>query len=239
MGVKPLAADDPILLHFILESYLQKLLKYNLEPYLIPSLFPTDLVDTAYEQAAGVLLLGGADFHPSLYGEELHPKTKPLDMRRDELDLRIARKAFADRKPILGICRGNQAIAIASGGSLHQHIPESFPDEEHGLSEGTASYSALAEGKSSHPVIVEQGSKIHAIIGKEQISVTTAHHQAVKALGSDFRISGRSPSGVVEIIEYIDPDYFCFGIQSHPEAEEKGDLEQLFDAFKAAVEEYH
>lgn len=236
MGVRKINEDDIVLGHIALETYLKKMLKYGLEPRPVPTCNTDEMIEAAYNECGGVLLMGGADFFPDTYGAEKHEMTTPLYKRRDEVELRLVRQCIKDKKPILGICRGCQAINIACGGTLHQHIPEIASEETH--MPNPPAYTPLIEGRSSHPAIVEKGSRLFKIIGKERISVTTAHHQAVEKSGANLQVSARSPQGIVEAVEYTDPSIFCFGLQSHPEAEENGDLEPIFKAFTEAVENY-
>ena len=223
--------------HIVRETYLVRLLACDLEPVLISPIFPQPLIDARYAECDGVLLMGGGDIDPSHFRTVAHPTTKIDDPRRDELELALARRAIVDRKPMLGVCRGAQTIAVAQGGTLHQHLPESVPDERHGVSEG-GNYDDLLKRAQRHDVLLEPQSHIRKILGKDRVSVPSGHHQAVDVPGNDLIISGRSPKGVAEVIEHIDPSYFCFGIQSHPEMPNADDLKPLFEAFAHAARAY-
>jgi len=228
--------DSKGLAHMARKTYLDKILAYHLEPRLMPTCLPDDMIDAVYNECDGILLMGGDDFDPKTYDEVQHEKTTPTDTRRDEVELRLIQKAIKDKKPVFGICRGCQAINIACGGSLHQHIPDIVPDEAH--VPNPPAYKSLFDGKSNHPATVEKGSRLFSLINKEHISVTSAHHQSVNRLGNGLAISARSPRGIVEAIESIDPSFFLLGVQSHPETEVNGDLEPVFKAFAGAVEVY-
>jgi putative glutamine amidotransferase len=211
------------------QTYIKKLIHYNLLALFVSPLFEKEAVDELYDLSDGVLCMGGYDIDPVHYGEKSHPKNDTPDKKRDELELYILKKVLEDKKPYLGICRGCQALAIASGGKLYQHVLEHYPNENH----SATSYEDLA--KISHSVQIIPDTKLFKIINKKKIDVNSAHHQAISKPGKNMKISAVSPEGVVEAIEHTDKNFFCIGIQSHPEALDKGDLEPLFKAFASSV----
>ncbi len=230
MAVLKLAPDTIAPLHFARETYIKKLLAYGLEPVFVSPLFPKALVDRAYADANGVLCMGGTDIDPRNYGAEAHPSTEAGEPLRDELELYIAKKAIADKKPFLGICRGCQVLAVAAGGSLEQHVPDVAPNEAHGVGEG-GTYDTIRT-QERHGTRIAHGSKAFKLLGAA-VPMPSGHHQAVKDPGDEMLVTGVSPAGIVEIIEHRDPSYFCFGIQGHPEVE-AGPLEPVFKAFAEA-----
>lgn len=121
-------------LHYFRATYIQKLLTYNLVPLFVTTLMPKEMIDELYNHSDGIYFIGGTDFHPSTYGEHPHPKTDANDPERDALELYVLKKTLADKKPFLGICRGCEALAIASRGNLYQHLSDIFPEENHVLS---------------------------------------------------------------------------------------------------------
>lgn len=209
-------------------TYLKKLSNYGLAPVLVSYILKKEAVKNLYRECGGVFFPGGADLDAQLYGEEPHPKNYGVNREFDEFQVDILRRALRDKKPFLGICRGAQILAVAAGGSLHQHLPDMFPDEKHNV----PVYADL--GRVKHEVIISPRSRAFGILKKEKVMVNSGHHQAVKNPGAGLMISGRSPAGVAEILEHEDPDYFCFGLQCHPEAE-TGDFEPFFEAFARAV----
>jgi putative glutamine amidotransferase len=174
--------------------------------------------------------MGGGDIDPHAYGASLHSETKIEDVRRDALEILLAQRAEKDKKPILGICRGHQVMAVAGGGSLIQHVPEIAPGESHAVK----AYAHLRNEGTGHSVILTPESRIAAVLQKTKIQVTSGHHQAVKDPGAGMRIVGYSPGGIPEIIESTE-ERFAYGVQCHPEAEDVKDLEPLFAAFGEAV----
>ncbi|HMO01518.1 MAG TPA: gamma-glutamyl-gamma-aminobutyrate hydrolase family protein [Oligoflexia bacterium] len=216
--------------HACASTYVKKCARYGLIPLFVSPLMTPEQIAAIYKLAGGLLLLGGEDIKPSLYNEEPHQETKAQDTGRDELELTICKMALKEEKPILGICRGCQLLTVASGGSLIQHLPDITS-----INHNSESYAALVN-KNAHKIAIQKNSKAHKIINKEIANVNSGHHQAAKTIGKDFIVSARSISdNIPEIIEHIKSDYFCFGVQSHPEAMEDGDLEGFFGAFAKAV----
>lgn len=215
------------------EGYIKHLVKYGLLPVVVPLALTQAQVDFLYSECSGVLFLGGADISARVYGEENHKLNDcTSEPGRDHLESYLFRKIFQDRKSTLAICRGCQMMAVASGGSLHQHLPDLKLNEEHAP---PPTREHLVYDACSHSVVLEKGSRLHEIVGKDVIQTNSYHHQAIKTLGPDFRIVGRSPAGVVEAIEHKSPEFFCIGLQSHPEVTDESDLEPVFKAFAEAV----
>ena len=239
LAVKNSPPDNKVPIHFIRETYLTKIFKRKLEPVLVPASAPIKLLRSQYEGCDGILITGGGDMEPSLYGERRHSKTSVDDIRRDKMEIQLARWASRDKKPFLGICRGCQVLAVARGGKLIQHLPEVAPRENHGLTEGGSAYQDILDSENGHELILEKNSVAGKLIGVGRLFVKTAHHQAVLTPGRGLKVAGRSPADVVEVVESVDKDHWCFGLQSHPETESKGDLEPFFDAFAKAMQKWH
>jgi len=184
-----------------------------------------------YRKASGILIPGGADIHPSFYKEKPLPTTTRMDKKFDEMEIRLTKKALKDKKPILGICRGAQLLAVATGGSLFQHIPD-ITTEKHGVS--IDKHDDVYPSSIFHDIIVKPGTKAHTIFKAGRLYVPSRHHQAIKAPGK-LVISGVSPEGIVEIIEHPTLP-FTIGMQIH--AELVDDLDPLYTAFASAVKQY-
>jgi len=212
----------------IRDSYLIKLAQYNLVPILISGNTSQNTLEELYSICSGVLFPGGMDIDPDFYGEVRHIKTQKSDKNRDQMELTILQKTLKDNKPFLGICRGAQALAIACGGSLMQHLPD-ITKEEHDISEGQ-SYDHLYTNP-MHEVIISRDSKAYGIFNNEKITVPSGHHQAIKNPGS-LRVSGVSPEGIIEIVEHPSLP-FHIGFQGHPEVTTS--LDALFQAFSQAI----
>lgn len=190
-----------------------------------------DHMDQLLDSLDGVVLAGGDDCDPSLYGEERHPTCEPMDARRQSNDLALARTARKRQVPTLGICLGMQVMAVASGGALVQDIGSELLSElEHASS---------PSDRLRHHASIEQGTRLAAILGETEVTVNSSHHQAVKRVGDGIRITALAPDGVIEGLE--DPSHpFYVGVQWHPEDMRGEELStRLFAAFIEAARERH
>jgi putative glutamine amidotransferase len=156
----------------------------------------------------GLVLTGGADIHPSFYGEEINAPITLSPDQRTEFDLNIFRAAQNAGKPILAICHGMQIMNVALGGTLVQDLSTQVPG------------SLVHRGDAApalHKITMKTGSTIAAIMqGLDEFEVSSSHHQAVKTTGGALEITARAPDGIVEAIE-IPGVPAILGIQWHPE----------------------
>jgi putative glutamine amidotransferase len=186
-----------------------------------------DLIDAYLDRLDGLVLTGGAfDVDPALYGAaERHPSVRVKE-GRTAFELGLLRGALARDLPLLGICGGQQALAVALGGTLVQHLP----DEAQG---GIEHEQSTPRDQAAHPVAITPGSRLAAIIGASPIAVNSTHHQAVKSVGAGCVVDARAPDGVIEGIE-VPGKRFCIGVQWHPEYRIGPGDDALFGAFVAA-----
>lgn len=174
----------------------------------------------------GFLFAGGDDVDPKHYGEEIkfdNVETTPL---RDDFELALVGLIKDDCRPILGICRGEQILNVAFGGSLYQHIDGHRQDE--------------SGRKNLRLTRVLEGSFLHSIVGESEIGVNSFHHQAVKDVAPGFVVSARAEDGTVEAIEPANRGgRFFLAVQWHPEYFYKTDApaSKIFNAFIAAAKE--
>ena len=172
----------------------------------IPVIFPT-VADSALAAALvrkvdGVIFSGGPDLDPSHYGETFWNETVEVDTLRDASDLLLMRAALALKKPIMGICRGEQLLNVVLGGSLYQDIPTQVDTLiQHG-------------GGARHRIGVEKGSVLYQLFGQDSLTVNSFHHQAVKKVAPGIRVTAHAPNGIVEAYEYGDR---IIAFQFHPE----------------------
>jgi putative glutamine amidotransferase len=171
----------------------------------------------------GLLLIGGPDVDPELYGEELHPACYGIDRVRDEFEIALIRAVLDRGVPTLAICRGIQILNVALGGSLDQHISDREGPIRHGLPQG-------GEGV-MHPVQLEPGSLAAKAMGVDGVESMSHHHQAIARLGQGLRTVGSAEDGVIEAVELEDADGWLLGVQWHPEVTAGTDPAQqaLFD----------
>ena len=176
-------------------------------PLVIPPL-GTDTIGPLLARLDGICLSGGPDIHPQSYGEEPHEQLGPTEPDLDRFELTIARWADTRGLPILAICRGMQAINVARGGSLNQHLPDEPSDVDHRQS--------LPGQMASHRVEIKPGSRLANTLGTTVTEVNSFHHQAISGLGQDLEAVAWSDDGTIEAIE--DPDRrFLIGVQWHAE----------------------
>lgn len=167
-----------------------------------------DHAEAYLDRLDGLIVTGGAfDVDPALYGDDTRHQTVELKAGRTIAELALLRGAMARNMPVLGICGGQQLLAVALGGTLHQHIPDAIPNAlEH--EQKTSHY------EPGHEVEILAGTKLFTIAGA-RMRVNTSHHQAVKSPGRGV-VNAIAPDGVIEGIE--DPALkFCIGVQWHPE----------------------
>ena len=179
----------------------------------------------------GVILSGGGDLEPNLYGYvDRDGVVEEIDPRRDAFEFAIFRAAIARNLPLLGICRGVQLANVVLGGTL-------VPDLQRA---GYPNHRSTPEGDRMHPVAVEQGSLLAGLAGVTRGTVSSAHHQAVGRVGDGLRVTARSDDGVVEALEWAAPEGRAFLqlVQWHPEriAERENPLQRnLILSFANAV----
>jgi putative glutamine amidotransferase len=184
------------------------------------------------EPADGVLLIGGGDMDPALYGQRQHTMSYGFNRVRDRMELALARHALDNDIPLLAICRGIQVVNIAAGGTLHQHVADlaGVELETHGRPHDLV----IAE----HPVTIESSSMLARIVGAGTLDhCASAHHQSIDLVGEGLRVTARTADGVIEAIEATERPGFCVGVQWHPELTAETDTHQqaLFDALVAAA----
>ena len=200
----------------------------------IPLLIPPGEKDIApiLSVADGVIITGGADIHPSIYGgNSEHPQLTTFDTERDTLELALVHHLLdAQNIPSLYICRGMQILNIALGGTLHEHVADTLPEDIHRGDDGVWRV---------HGVRIQQKTLAASVMGSEEISTYSGHHQAIKKLASDLKISATAPDGVIEAVEHKSAPWML-GVQWHPEitAAEDPTQQRLFDALvKIATKE--
>jgi putative glutamine amidotransferase len=185
------------------------------------------MADEMLDGLDALVITGGAfDVDPALYGDGGRHATVTLKSARTEAELALLRGALDRDLPVLGICGGQQLLAVALGGTLIQHIPDAVP-------RALAHEQPNPRHEPGHTVAILPGTRLHDIVGVETMHVNSAHHQAVRHAGPRAVVDARAPDGVIEGIE--DPHRrFCIGVQWHPEfLIDPGDT-KLFAALVAA-----
>lgn len=207
--------------------YAEAVRNAGLDPILIT---PGSHVD--FGQFGGLVLTGGSDIDPKLYGQEPNgTELKGVNKDRDELETALLRQAISLGRPVLAICRGMQLFNVARGGTLIQHLePEAVHRQRPGGGVSPGRHPA------AHAITVANGTRLASIVGSGKFEVNSRHHQAVDRLGDGLVVSAVAPDGVIEAIELSGPA-FAIGVQWHPEDRVlASDADRrLFSAFAAAV----
>src|SRR5918997_1348142 len=194
-------------------TYLQAIERAGGVPVVLPPCV-SDL-EALISRLDGVCLSGGPDLDPEAYGApERHAELGPTEPSLDAFELALARAALERGMPLLGICRGAQALNVACGGTLHQHLPGHRQAEPGAVT--------------THDVEVLPGTRLARLLGAGPVAVNSFHHQAVDRLGGGLRIAARAADGTVEAIEGAG---FVLGVQWHAEAMTDG---RLFEALASA-----
>jgi putative glutamine amidotransferase len=196
-------------------------------PIVLPPLARDKELEDLLNRVDGVILTGGPDMDPRRNGQAPHQRVQPMDERRELNDRQLVRGILKRRLSVLGIGLGMQQLNVALGGSLYLHLPDDLPR--------ALPHRDRCDGPHRHALLLEPNSRMEEIYGGGEIRVNSAHHQAVRQLGKGLRVGATAPDGVIEAIEAIDQNWFCIGVQWHPEADSASALDmQLFECFVQA-----
>ena len=197
-------------------------------PLCVPPLAEDDDISQMLDSVQGVLLAGCKfDLDPVRLGLDKHPSTRPMPSRREDFDRRLCKLAVERRLPILAIGAGMQTLNVVCGGTLYQHIAEDLVKPLH--------HRDTVEGILRHVLEIVPGTRVDSIYGPGEIRVNSDHHMAVNNPASLFKVSATCPDGVIEAYESISEDWFCLGVQWHPESENSSALDmQVFENFVTA-----
>lgn len=176
----------------------------------------------------GLLLPGGADIDPKLYGQTPSEKCGKPNEKRDMAEPKIFEAFLSTGKPVLGICRGIQLINVCMGGTLLQDIKE---EQKYNHAD------FFSRARSAHPVTISEDSLLYEIFDSVSENVNSLHHQAVDKVGKGLKVTAKSEDGYIEALE-LEGHPFCVAVQWHPEHMSKKSMQQrkLFSAFVSKCE---
>ncbi len=193
---------------YVNQDYVDSVLQAGGVPLILPMNDQTETANEMLKLCDGIILSGGHDVDPNLYGEEPLQKLGEICPKRDAFDIALYNSAIEQKKPILGICRGYQIINVINGGTLHQDL--SYADGvwiRHDQDDGPTVL--------THSLNVENDEFLN--VGVERFRVNSFHHQILKDVAPGFNVVATSDDGVVEALQKIDDDIFIFAVQWHPE----------------------
>lgn len=172
-------------------------------PLIIP---PSGGTCDLLKKIDGLVISGGPDINPEMYGEDISPLTNKFHPEQDAAEIDLINKALEMDMPLLGVCRGMQILSVIHGGKLHQHLDSTPGFENHGGYDGVST---------EHGVDVKENTLLQTLMG-DSITVNSTHHQGVADAG-DLTVTGNAKhDGLIEAVERVDKK-FCLGVQWHPE----------------------
>lgn len=197
--------------HMLRQDYVRAVEAGGGLPVLLPALVDRAGSAALLDRLDGLVLSGGDDLDPALYGQERHPKLGRVIRERDDFELDLTREALQKDLPILAICRGHQVLNVATGGTLIQDIPSQ-------LGRGRAHDPRRQRWERAHDVRIEPETRLSALFGKDLLAVNSSHHQALDRLGEGLVPSAHCPDdGIIEAVE-LRGRRFVMGVQWHPES---------------------
>lgn len=224
--------DHNLGVHRVNDTYINAIRKAGGIPILLPCLESDSDILQHLDIMKGLVVSGGPDADPSYFGEEPHPALGAIHPAMDAYEMPLIREALIRDMPILGICRGQQMLNIAAGGTLIQDIPTSVKNPLKHRQDAPRHYM-------THSAAVVGGTQLSKILGQGTIKVNSFHHQSVKAVAQGFVVSATAPDEVIEAIESVQHS-FALGLQWHPEGmwNVENNHNAVFNAFVEASLSY-
>lgn len=212
---------------YVNNDYIQSVVMAGGVPFIIPMVYDENIIKGQLECIDALIISGGHDINPLMYGEEPSQKLGAILPKRDTFDATVVKLAMEMKIPTIGICRGEQMLNVANGGTLYQDlsfIEGCYIKHNQGALPSTA----------THTTSIVEGTKLHAILG-DTVMTNSFHHLAVKDVAPGFKVAALSKDGVVEAIEK-EGEQFVIGLQWHPEMMAK-DHPIMLKLFEKLIEE--
>ena len=178
---------------YVNNDYIQSVMMAGGVPFIIPMVQDENIIKTQLECVDALIISGGHDINPLMYGEEPSQKLGAILPKRDAFDAAVVKLAMELKIPTIGICRGEQMLNVANGGTLYQDL--SFIDGCY-IKHNQGSLPSTA----THTTNIVEGTKLHGILG-DVVMTNSFHHLAVKDVAPGFKIAALAKDGVVEAIE--------------------------------------
>lgn len=192
------------------EGYITGIIAAGGLPLMIPLTFDQENVERILDLCDGFLIPGGPDITPSLYGRDEEPQLCRTSPMRDAMEFMLIPEILKRDIPLLGVCRGMQALGVSMGCTLNQHIPTKYSHSD------IKHVQSTLFAPPSHTVEIDASSQLYSLLKQKEIHVNTIHHQSLETIAEGVRVSAQASDGVVEAIEL--PGYrFAVGVQWHPE----------------------
>jgi putative glutamine amidotransferase len=209
-------------------SYLLALKQAGAVSVCLPPVLSKSDLAVALKQCDGILLIGGRDYHPHLWGGEIHEENILMSETRQKFDVMLGCFALDNGYPVMGICGGQQLINILAGGTLFTSVQTQVPNAIlHRLPKFEPVY---------HKVDIDKSGRLFIGLKAAEINTNSYHHQAVKNLGTGLRVVGKTSDGVIEAIEGTEAPVFA--VQWHPEKELDDPIQQkIFQNFVAICQQ--
>ncbi len=218
-------------LHALVDFYTEALDHAGTSQLLV-GLMHADDASRVLDRVDGLVITGGRDINPALYGQAVTFATGVFD-GDDIRDIALIREAYQRKMPVLAICRGLQAVNVALGGELHQHVL-SDSDSEH----PTPADRPAARNAHRHPITIAKGSRLASIYNTTEREVNSLHHQAISITAPNLEVVARTRAGAIEAVESTDPTWPLLAVQWHPEMLTADEESPLFGAFAEDARSY-
>ena len=217
---------------YVNQDYIESVIEAGGIPFIIPFNTDTSVTMEQIKNIDALILSGGHDVFPLIYGEEPKQNLGETFPERDYFDITLLKTSIELNKPILGICRGHQIINVGNGGTLYQDL--SYDKELYIKHSQNTRWNIP-----THKIIIEKGSFLEEIYEEGEGVVNSFHHQIINHIAKGFKVTARSKDGGIEAIEKIDDKSFIIGIQWHPEMMNISDnfSKKLFKKFINTVTE--
>ena len=210
-------------------AYVNKIVAAGAIPIMLPPTDKADDLEAIVDMCDGILLTGGPDINPEIYGEAKLAECGEISAERDANELALCRISLEKKKPLLAICRGIQVLNVACGGTLWQDIPSQIAE---------AGQHATANGiKAEHTVLIVDEKAIARFgFADNEFSVNSFHHQAIKEIGKDLCVIATSKEdGIIEAVSKTG-EVFTLGVQWHPERlDNDRNAKAIFESFVKAL----